>query len=155
MASNVLRMAMRVWGCRVMNFPILSHGLSLNTITDVLTGALQSINKLKKNVQCCQLKFLKCSQHKFYSSISYCFHYFVHILCVWICAPHWCLNGWTNSIHIWYSRGIHCRSVPSEFEHSSLKNNGPSDRPQGTKWRFRRRQLLRFWLNLINLWKQN
>jgi hypothetical protein len=48
---------------QVSNFLILSHGLSLNTITNVLTRALQSVNKLK-NFQCCQLKFFQCSQHK-------------------------------------------------------------------------------------------
>jgi hypothetical protein len=50
--------------------PILSHGLSLDTIANSLTRALQSIKKLKRNNQCCQLKLFQCSQHKFYSSVS-------------------------------------------------------------------------------------
>jgi hypothetical protein len=44
-------------------FQILSHWLPLNTITNALTQALQSKNKWK-NIQCCQLKFFQCSQHK-------------------------------------------------------------------------------------------
>jgi hypothetical protein len=48
----------------VPNFPILSHGLSLNTNANALTRALQSVNKRKKNIQCCQLKFFQRSQHK-------------------------------------------------------------------------------------------
>jgi hypothetical protein len=31
------------------------HGLSLNTITNALTQALQSVNKWKKSIHCCQL----------------------------------------------------------------------------------------------------
>jgi hypothetical protein len=61
-------------------FPILSHGLSLSTITTALTRALQSVNKRNKNIQCCQLKFFQCSQHKFYSSVSYCFHDIARLL---------------------------------------------------------------------------
>jgi hypothetical protein len=53
----------------VVHFLILSHGLSLNTISNALTQALQIINSLKKNVQHCQLKFSQCRQHSFYSSI--------------------------------------------------------------------------------------
>jgi hypothetical protein len=49
----------------VTHFLILSHGLSLNAITNALTRALQSsVNKQKKNIQCCQLKFFQCSQYK-------------------------------------------------------------------------------------------
>jgi hypothetical protein len=40
-----------------------SHGLTLNTITNSLTRALQSINK-QKNIQCCQLKVFQCSPYK-------------------------------------------------------------------------------------------
>jgi hypothetical protein len=43
-------------GCRV------SHGLSLNTITNTLTRALQSVNK-RKNIQCCQQKFFQYIQN--------------------------------------------------------------------------------------------
>jgi hypothetical protein len=50
-------------------FWFFSHGLSHNTITNALTRELQSVNKWK-NIQCCQVKFFQCSQHKFYSSIS-------------------------------------------------------------------------------------
>jgi hypothetical protein len=50
-------------------FPILSHGLSLNTIANSLPWALQGVNKQKKNTQCCKLRFFQCCQHKFYSSI--------------------------------------------------------------------------------------
>jgi hypothetical protein len=53
---------------QVSYFPILSHGLSLNTITNALTQALLNVNK-RKSIQCCQLKFFQCSQHKFYSWI--------------------------------------------------------------------------------------
>jgi hypothetical protein len=48
---------------QVSHFPILSHGLSLNTITNALTRPLHSVNK-RKNIQCCQLDFFQCSQHK-------------------------------------------------------------------------------------------
>jgi hypothetical protein len=48
---------------QVVHFPIISHGLSLSTITNALTRVLQSVNELK-NIQCYQLKFLQCSQHK-------------------------------------------------------------------------------------------
>jgi hypothetical protein len=44
-------------------FPILSHGLPLNTIPNALTLTLQSVTK-QKNMQCCQLKLFQCSQHK-------------------------------------------------------------------------------------------
>jgi hypothetical protein len=64
----------------VSHFPILSHGLSLNTITNALTRVLQSVNKRKKDIQCYQLKVVQCSQHKFVSLICLCFHYFVHPL---------------------------------------------------------------------------
>jgi hypothetical protein len=47
----------------VSHFLILSHGLWLNTITKALTRMLQSVKK-RKNIQCFQLKFLQCSQHK-------------------------------------------------------------------------------------------
>jgi hypothetical protein len=47
---------------KVSHFPVLSHGLSLNTITNTLTQALQNVNKQKKNIQCCQLKFFQCNQ---------------------------------------------------------------------------------------------
>jgi hypothetical protein len=60
-------------------FPLLSYGLSPNTITNVLTRALQSVNK-RKNIQRCQLKFFQFIQHIFYSSVSQCFHCFVHPL---------------------------------------------------------------------------
>jgi hypothetical protein len=48
---------------QVSHFPVPSHGLSLNTITNALTRALQSVNKRKKSVQGCQLKFFQCSEH--------------------------------------------------------------------------------------------
>jgi hypothetical protein len=48
---------------QVSHFLILSHGLSLNTTTNALTRALQSVKK-RKNIQCCQLKFFQCSQYK-------------------------------------------------------------------------------------------
>jgi hypothetical protein len=41
-----------------------SHGLSLKTITNALTRALQSADKHNNNIQCYQLKFLQSSQHK-------------------------------------------------------------------------------------------
>jgi hypothetical protein len=37
---------------------------ALNTITNALTRALQSVNKGKKDIRCCQLKLFECSQHK-------------------------------------------------------------------------------------------
>jgi hypothetical protein len=37
--------------------------MSLSTITDALTRALHSVN-IEKNIQCCQLNFLQCNQHK-------------------------------------------------------------------------------------------
>jgi hypothetical protein len=37
-------------------------------VTNALTRALQNVNK-RNNIQCCQLKFFKCSQYKFYSSV--------------------------------------------------------------------------------------
>jgi hypothetical protein len=40
------------------------HADCHNTITNALTRALQRINKRKKNIQCCQLKFFQCCQHK-------------------------------------------------------------------------------------------
>jgi hypothetical protein len=46
--------------------------------TNMPTRALQSVNKWKMNIWFCQLKLFQCSQHKFYSSISKCFHYFIH-----------------------------------------------------------------------------
>jgi hypothetical protein len=49
---------------QVSHFPILSHGPSLNTITNALTRALQSVNNGKKRIQCCQPKFFQCSQHE-------------------------------------------------------------------------------------------
>jgi hypothetical protein len=55
---------------QVSHYPILSHELSLSTTTSALPRSLQSINKRKKNVQCCQHKNI-------YSSVSYCFNYFV------------------------------------------------------------------------------
>jgi hypothetical protein len=48
---------------QVCHSPILSHGLSLNTITNALTWALQRVNK-RKTIQYYQLKFFQCSQHK-------------------------------------------------------------------------------------------
>jgi hypothetical protein len=66
---------------QVSSFPILSHGLSLSTITtNSLTQTLQSVNKQNKNIQCCQLKFFQCSEDKIYSSVSWRFHYSVHSL---------------------------------------------------------------------------
>jgi hypothetical protein len=48
------------------------------TNPNVLTRALRNVNK-QKNIQCCQLKFFQGNQQKqLYSSISLCFHYFVH-----------------------------------------------------------------------------
>jgi hypothetical protein len=44
---------------QVSHFTIPLHELSLNTITDALTQALQNIYKRKKNNQCCQLKFFQ------------------------------------------------------------------------------------------------
>jgi hypothetical protein len=44
---------------QVSHFPILS----LNTVTNALTRAIQSVNK-RKNIQSCQLEFFQCSQHK-------------------------------------------------------------------------------------------
>jgi hypothetical protein len=49
---------------QVSYFSILSHGLSLNTITNAVTRELQCLNKWKKNIQWCQLKYFQCSQHK-------------------------------------------------------------------------------------------
>jgi hypothetical protein len=43
--------------------PVVQHS------HNALTIALQSINKLKNNIEWCQLKFLQCSQHKFHYSI--------------------------------------------------------------------------------------
>jgi hypothetical protein len=63
------------------NNTAVSHRLSLNTITNELTRALQSAKKKRKNIQCCQLKLFHCSQHKFYSSVSKCFKFFVYPLC--------------------------------------------------------------------------
>jgi hypothetical protein len=54
---------------QVSHFRILSHGLSLNTISKALTRALQGVNK-RKNIQCCQLMFFQCSKHKLYPPIS-------------------------------------------------------------------------------------
>lgn len=65
----------RIW--QVFHFPILSHGLSLKTISNILTWALQSVSRWK-NIQCFQLKFSQCSQHKFYASVSWCFRYSAH-----------------------------------------------------------------------------
>jgi hypothetical protein len=45
------------------------HTDSHSTVTNALTRALQSVNKRNKNIQCCQLKFFQCSQHKLHSSI--------------------------------------------------------------------------------------
>jgi hypothetical protein len=47
---------------QVSHSPSLSHGLSLITITSSLTRALQGVNKRKKNIPRCQLKFFQCSQ---------------------------------------------------------------------------------------------
>jgi hypothetical protein len=90
------------------HFPIHSHELSLNTVTNALIRALQSVNKRKKNIQCRQLKFFQCSQHKFYSSISLYFHYFVHSLYInrssWHLSPYQfnttALFKWRSSRHI-------------------------------------------------------
>jgi hypothetical protein len=49
---------------QVSDFPVLSHGLPLYTNTNELTRTLQSVNKRKKNIQCCQLKYFQCNQHK-------------------------------------------------------------------------------------------
>jgi hypothetical protein len=47
---------------QISHCPILSHRLSLST--NSLTRALQSINKRKKNIQYCQLKFLQSNPNK-------------------------------------------------------------------------------------------
>jgi hypothetical protein len=65
---------------QVSHFAILSLGLSLSTITNALTRALQSVIKRKKNIQCCHLAFFQFNQHEFYSSNSKRFHYFIHPL---------------------------------------------------------------------------
>jgi hypothetical protein len=46
------------------HFPILSRGLLLSTIINALTRALHSVSKREKDIRCCQLKFLQCSQAK-------------------------------------------------------------------------------------------
>jgi hypothetical protein len=48
---------------------------------------------------------------------------FCNAVCLYItiCAPRWCLNGWTDFIRILYYR-----PAPGEYEYSSSKNRGPS-----------------------------
>jgi hypothetical protein len=51
----------------------------------------------------------------------------------WMCALSYkWLNGSIDFIHIQYC--IHSRKMPSEYELHSLKNMGPSDGSQKTKW---------------------
>jgi hypothetical protein len=45
MRTNDLSVRIR----EVSSFPILSHGLSLNTITNALTQALQSVKKMEEH----------------------------------------------------------------------------------------------------------
>jgi hypothetical protein len=50
--------------CYVVHSDIWNKKPPFNTITNALTRALQSVNKRKNNIQCYQLKFFQCSQHK-------------------------------------------------------------------------------------------
>jgi hypothetical protein len=63
--SQMLQLKAHQWSVmsqnwQLSNFTVFWH----NTIINALTWALQSVNKRKKNIQCCQLKFFQCSQHK-------------------------------------------------------------------------------------------
>jgi hypothetical protein len=60
------------------------------TDTNALTLALQSVNK-QKTIQCCQLKFFQCRQHKQILFLSF----LVFPLC---CSPPVCLKNKTNWI---------------------------------------------------------
>jgi hypothetical protein len=62
---------------KLFHFPIRSHGLSLNTNTNALARTLHSVNKRKKTSSTANLSsFNVANTNKFYSSISYGFHYF-------------------------------------------------------------------------------
>jgi hypothetical protein len=52
--------------CRlqVSKFSFLSHGLSLNTLTNASTRPLQSVNKRKNNFPCYQKKCFRCKTNK-------------------------------------------------------------------------------------------
>jgi hypothetical protein len=63
----------------------LSHGLSLNTVTNALTRELQSVNK-RMNIQCFQLKFFQYSRHKlilFFNFLMFPFFYSPPVFPVW------------------------------------------------------------------------
>jgi hypothetical protein len=106
----------------VSHYPIPSHRLSLNTITNALTRALQSVNK-RKNIQYCQLKFFQCSQHKFYSSVSWPFHYFVHPLHTYAYMHTLCIHREESEITLnkragylsETSRNVHMSSIPKQM----------------------------------------
>jgi hypothetical protein len=97
------------------HFPITSQGLLLNTIVNALTQALQSVKKWK-DMQCCQLKFLQCSQHKLYSSIlsvsivlctlcllSTPFTALRHVCCHESWAEYWSTVSTSELLHCHYS----------------------------------------------------
>jgi hypothetical protein len=70
------------------SFPFFVYLIRLS-FTHALTRSLQSINKQKDNIQCCQLKFFQYSQHK-----RILFHNF--LVFPLFCSPSVFISGFCN-----------------------------------------------------------
>jgi hypothetical protein len=111
------------------NRTILSHGLPHNTIINAPTRALQNVNK-RKNIQCCQLKFIQCSRNKqflFLSFLMYSNIMSTTSLCMYIYIYTQYFNGrifWLHYLGFQELGTIH-RHIKTDTQTAGWSHNNP------------------------------